>query len=150
MKTKISIHCSLTNRPNHDNVETLYQWHVIENEWSAVGYHFYINRFGDIFDATNHELMRPISRNPAAVLNHNSNMIAICMWGIDENDFTEAQFRSLRALVRRLQFEYNIPREEVKGHNEYSGHETRDCPNFNVQEKLFGWIDKLSKTFLNK
>ena len=136
--SKISVHCMLSSHFHHDNVETLYQWHVIENGWRRIGYQIYINRFGDVFDETNHELMRPYSLVPAAVRNHNAGMIGICLWGGKLEDFTYAQFKSLRRVIQSLQFEFSLPNEAVKGHNQYSGHETRGCPLFNVQEVLWG------------
>lgn len=137
MKNKISIHCSLNKTPSNDNPEFIHRIHVIENGWNEIGYHYYINKKGDIISKNENKLMRDINLNPAAVLNHNDDMIAICLGGIDENDFTEAQFKSLKRLVLNLMWEWKINKEDVKGHNEYPGHETRGCPNFNVKEKLW-------------
>ena len=135
---KISVHCMASSHKHHDNVETLYQWHVIENGWRMIGYQVFIASNGDIYDESNHELMRKYSMTPAAVRNHNTGMIAICLWGGKEEDFTEAQFKSLRRIVEKLRYMYNVNRDAVRGHNEYEGHETRGCPLFNVQDVLYG------------
>lgn len=124
----ISIHCSASDVASHDNVETIRKWHVEERGWSDIGYHFIITKNGDIHEC------RPITRTPAAVKNNNSGNIAICLTGKDE--FTESQFKSLRQLVRNLQFDYQITDDNVKGHNEYLEHKSRKCPNFNVQKVL--------------
>jgi N-acetylmuramoyl-L-alanine amidase len=132
--THISIHCSASDRPNHDNVETIRKWHVDERGWSDIGYHYIITKNGDIHEC------RPIEKTPAAVLNHNNEMAAICLTG--DKVFSDSQFRGLRSQVQALQFDHSIPNENVKGHNEYSGHETRGCPNFDVKDKLWGTSQK--------
>ena len=127
-----------SNRLAHDNVETIHQWHVNENGWKMVGYQIFIDSKGNDFDEHNHPLMRPYAMTPAAVLNHNAGMIAICLWGAGEEDFTPEQIYKLRIRVRQLMAEYELERWAVKGHDEYSGHETRGCPGMNVQDVLFG------------
>lgn len=136
--SKISVHCMKSNRKHHDNVETIHQWHVNENGWKMVGYHIFIDSTGKPWDEHNHKLMRPYSMIPSAVKNHNSGMVAICLWGNDEKDFTPEQIYTLRQKIRELRKEYELERWSVKGHNEYSGHETRGCPGMNVQKTLFG------------
>ena len=126
----INIHCSASDFAHHDNVQSIYQWHVVENGWSDIGYHFIITKNGDI------HICRPISRNPASVKNHNEGGIGIMLTG--KYKFSDAQFKSLRRLVQNLSFEYKIKKEEVRGHNEYSGHFSRECPNFDVKEKVWG------------
>ena len=125
----ISVHFSDSPHKHHDNVESIRQWHL-ERGWSDIGYHYIITKNGDI------ETGRPIQRVPAAVKGHNRGNIAICLTGRDY--FSPSQFRSLRRLVENLMFAWEITKENVKGHNEYSGHETRGCPNFDVKQVLWG------------
>lgn len=124
----INVHCSASDFDHHDNVQSIYQWHVIENGWSDIGYHYIITKNGDV------HICRPIHRTPASIKNHNSGGIGIMLTG--NYVFSEAQFRSLRALIRNLQFEYNISDDNVKGHNEYEGHFNRKCPNFDLKKVL--------------
>ena len=125
----ISVHFSDSPHKHHDNVETLRRWHL-ERGWSDIGYHYIITKNGDIHNG------RPVDRVPAAVKNHNTGNIAICLTGRDQ--FSPSQFRSLRRLVENLMFVWEITKENVKGHNEYTGHETRGCPNFDVKQVLWG------------
>lgn len=125
----ISAHCSLSDHKHHDNIETLDKWHR-EKGWSEIGYHFVIVSNGDV------HIGRSIEKTPAAVLNHNRGMIAICLTG--HHHFTQAQFKSLRRLIHSLMLKYNIFKENVKGHNEYPGHTTRGCPIFDLKKVLWG------------
>jgi N-acetylmuramoyl-L-alanine amidase len=126
--THHSVHCSASDHAHHDNVETIRKWHVEEKNppWKDIGYHFIITKNGDIHEC------RPIDQTPAAVLNHNKDMVATCLTG--NKIFSDAQFRSLRRLDKRLKKEYNFT--VTKGHNEYSGHESRKCPNFDIHTVL--------------
>ena len=149
----ISIHCTDSDVPAHDNVEVIRQWHTLPkipkdvvdkikkgllpkstayqygNGWKDIGYHWIILKNGDIAEG------RPMDVTPAAVGGHNTGMIAIALTG--RNKFSEAQFKSLKRLIKKLMFEHNIGKSYIKGHNEYAGHETRGCPNFNVDKVLW-------------
>jgi N-acetylmuramoyl-L-alanine amidase len=120
---KIIVHCSDSDIPSHDNIETIRKWHVEENGWSDVGYHYFIQSTGDIQEG------RPIEKAGAHVKNHNHDSIGICLHG--KKTFTEAQFRSLKRLIGKLVFEYNIPEAEVYGHRDFDDKKT--CPNFEVE-----------------
>ena len=124
----INVHCSASDHKHHDNVESIRKWHVEERGWSDIGYHFIITKNGDIHEC------RPISRTPASVKNHNEGGIAICLTG--NKNFSKSQFCSLQRLIPNLQVEHRILDENIKGHNEYSGHSVRGCPNFNLKEVL--------------
>ena len=127
----INIHCSDSDYDYHDNVESIYQWHVVEKGWSDIGYNFIILQNGDIKEC------RPLTRMPASVKGHNKGGIGIMLTG--RYNFSTAQFKSLRKLVQRLQSEFNISNDLVKGHNQYKGHFNRGCPNFDVQQVLYGY-----------
>ncbi|MFW6272343.1 MAG: N-acetylmuramoyl-L-alanine amidase [bacterium] len=124
----INVHCSASDYKHHDNYESIYEWHVIENGWSDVGYHYIITKNGDVIEG------RDINKIPAAVKYHNSGAISIVLTGL--NNFSQEQFKSLRQLVRNLQYDYKIPDHLVKGHNDYPEHRNRKCPNFNLKKVL--------------
>ena len=137
-KTKLSIHCMLSNIESHDNPETLHKWHVGERGWSYTGYHALISKDGTIHTHKTNKLMRPLKRDAAAVKGHNDGMIAICLWGIDENDFTREQYKALTRQAQHYLHRFDgIERGEIKGHNEYSGHKDRGCPNFDIRKILW-------------
>ena len=120
--TFITIHCSDSDYKHHDNVETLRDWHVRENGWSDVGYHFVITK-----DKPRLRAGRDIEKTPAAVYGHNSGSIAICLTG--KYKFSKSQFKRLKELVAHLQSLYNSELE-IYGHKDLDP--TRTCPNFDV------------------
>ena len=119
---RVFIHCSATDNPNHDDVNVIYDWHVNGNGWSDVGYHFYIKKDGTIQNG------RPIDKTPAAQAPYNKATFAICLGGL--NDFTDAQFASLRELCYAIDATYKVT---FHGHCEVS---TKSCPVFDYKEVL--------------
>ena len=67
--TKVFLHCSASNRPNHDDVEVIRTWHKLRG-WSDVGYHYFIRTDGKI------QIGRDIEQKPAAQAGHNTGTIA--------------------------------------------------------------------------
>lgn len=125
---KISIHCSDTNNPNHDNLKTIKIWHTSPppngKGWDDIGYHFFIRSNGTI------EIGRPLDVTPAAVEGYNLGMIAICLHGKDKLDFNQKQFDQLENLIKMLMGIFNIRLDNIQGHNYWNP--KKDCPVFNV------------------
>jgi N-acetylmuramoyl-L-alanine amidase len=92
----VFLHCSATDNPKHDNPETIHRWHTVDNGWNEIGYHFFINKVGEIFYG------RSLEITPAAQKGHNTGSIAICCHGLEKENFTDAQRHSLRALCIHL------------------------------------------------
>lgn len=128
----IIVHCSATKRGQDIGVKEIRKLHVKMNGWSDIGYHFVIRRNGQI------EKGRPVEIIGAHCKGHNANSIGICLvGGIDnsgkpENNFTDAQFLSLRSLALKLKSEFPIL--YIYGHNEFAN---KACPCFDVK-KFFG------------
>lgn len=120
---KIIIHCSDTPETMDIGAEEIYDWHVNENGWSDIGYHYIVRRSGII------EVGRMETVQGAHCSGENADSIGICMVGRD--GFTGAQFHSLRKLKDELELRY--PNVEFKGHYNYS---TKTCPNFSVEDWL--------------
>jgi N-acetyl-anhydromuramyl-L-alanine amidase AmpD len=105
-------------------LEEIRSWHVGDNGWSDIGYHFVIRKSGEV------EAGRDIVRTGAHTLGHNTNSIGICLvGGNNEADFTFKQYKALDKLVNSLQ--RNRQPLRISGHNEYS---SKECPCFNVKE----------------
>ena len=121
---KLIIHNSDSDHKYHDNVESIYNWHVKENGWSDIGYHFLITQNGSLHDC------RPLQKKGAHCKGHNDDSIGICLTG--KNSFSPEQFETLRAIIATLVERYNI--KEVKGHRDYDSSKT--CPDFDVQSLL--------------
>lgn len=120
----IFLHCSATDNPQHDNLEFIKRVHVDENRWADIGYHFFINKRGDLFTA------RSLEKSPAAQRGHNTGTIAICVSGLQE--FTDSQFYMLGELLEKIQAKY-ATRLRIRGHKEVAA---RDCPVFDYPKVL--------------
>ncbi len=123
----IVLHCSAT-RPTQDiGVVEIRQWHKARG-WKDVGYNYVIRRDGTV------EPGRAENAIGSHVQGHNADSIGVCMvGGIDDktwkpaDNFTPAQWRSLRTLVERLVKKY--PSAKVLGHRDFPGVQ-KACPSF--------------------
>ncbi|RWX56223.1 peptidoglycan recognition protein family protein [Photobacterium chitinilyticum] len=131
---KVFIHCSASDYPQHDNVETMRKWHL-ERGWQDVGYHYFIRKNGQL------DVGRDLEKIPAAQSGHNKNSIAICLHGLKKELFTKKQFESLIDLCKLINKAYE---EQIvfRGHREVSD---KNCPVFDYQKILglsnFGEMD---------
>ena len=133
---RIIVHSSATRAGMDVGRDEIHQWHK-ERGFVAVGYHFVIRRDGSI------EKGRDITCVGAHAKGHNLDSIGICMvGGLSENrgpedNFTDAQFKSLLSLIDWLQaFILEVPVGEddvVLGHRQVSA---TLCPSFDVPAKL--------------
>jgi N-acetyl-anhydromuramyl-L-alanine amidase AmpD len=124
--TKVFLHCSASNRPNHDNVEVIRSWHK-QRGWSDIGYHYFIRSDGTI------EKGRDIEKKPAAQAGHNTGTIAICLHGLYPQDFTMAQYDSVYMLCKAIDDVYDDRRISFHGHSEVS---PKPCPVFEYRAVL--------------
>lgn len=124
----VFVHCSASDRANHDDVSVMRQWHVNRNPpWNDVGYHYFITKAGHI------QTGRPVANIPAAQTGHNTGTIAICLHGLKEELFTQKQFESLVALCQSIDAAYPNQRIRFRGHREVS---TKACPVFKYKVVL--------------
>jgi len=128
----IVIHCSAT-RPSQDvGVADIRKWHKAKG-WADIGYHFVIKRNGAI------QKGRPVDAIGAHVAGFNATSVGVCMVGgvaeknftRAENNFTPAQWRSLRKLVAELVAKY--PKAAVRGHRDFPK-VAKACPSFDAIE----------------
>lgn len=125
------IHCSASDRPEHDDVAVMRDWHVNGNGWADVGYHYYVKRDGTIQPG------RPLEKTPAAQgAEHNAGTIAVCFGGLTKSRFTSEQFRAGAAMVRAIADAYGERgvRLRVRGHREVY---PKECPVFDYR-RAFG------------
>lgn len=121
----VYIHCSASDRPEHDDVSVMRQWHLA-NGWSDVGYHYFIRKDGEI------QAGRSVENTPAGQKGHNRGSIAICLHGLDESKFAANQFNSLRDLCAAINGNYSTALE-YHGHCEVS---SKSCPVFDYKTVL--------------
>jgi len=137
----IVVHCTAT-RPEWQSDQTteakvaeVKKWHT-DKGWSDVGYHYLIDRNGVIVEG------RPVERAGAHAKGYNATSIGVAIFGGHggtandefEENFTDAQDRSLRRLIAQLRMEFpNIT--QIVGHNDLPN-VTKACPTFRVNK----WI----------
>ena len=128
----LAIHCSATPATMDIGVEKIKEWHVKENGWEDVGYHFIITRSGELQTA------RPEEYQGAHAPKVNFRSLAVCLiGGTDnkqqwENNFTDEQFTTLKSLIGDLIKKYEI--KKIIGH--YQVDDRKKCPSFDVPEWL--------------
>lgn len=133
---KVFLHCSASDKPEHDSVKVMRDWHVKGNGWSDVGYHFFIRKDGTV------EPGRDLEKIPAAQAGHNTGTIAICLHGLAVEKFTKAQFRSVIELCKAIKAAYQ-GMVSFHGHCEVSA---KSCPVF-PYKKVLGLDDHGSMDF---
>lgn len=132
---RIIIHCAYTLPNRNHTTEDIRRWHVHDNKWRDIGYHYVIERSGEVIKG------RAEDTSGAHVAGHNVDSLGVCLLGgkpaPNQNpcNFTQAQWRSLESHLDELQTKYNIPNNMVSGHNEWS---SKTCPTFDVRAYMGG------------
>ena len=125
----IVIHCAATKASMDIGLTEIRKWHVQDNGWRDVGYHYIIRRNGEV------ELGRSNRDTGAHAAGYNHKSISLCMVGgmaednSAEANFTPQQWTALLDLIKQLKIQY--PEADVIGHNEIS---EKECPSFDVQK----------------
>lgn len=121
-------HCTATPEGRDHSIADVRQWHMVENGWSDVGYHYLIRLDGTVEEG------RPIARQGAHVRGHNATSIGIAyVGGVDgamrpKDTRTEAQKVALRELTLKLVKQF--PAARVLGHRDLGA--AKACPSFDA------------------
>jgi N-acetylmuramoyl-L-alanine amidase len=133
------VHCSASQATSNLSAKDIEKDHK-ERGFLSIGYHYVIKRDGTL------ETGRPIHKPGAHVEGHNHDSIGICLVGgvkkdgvTPENNFTAAQFATLRDILETLQEAF--PEAEVLGHRDFKG-VRKACPCFDVREWQAGLTKK--------
>jgi len=130
----IVVHCAATKPSMDIGYKEIRKWHVEDNGWDDVGYHYIIKRDGTV------EVARAEAFQGAHAPAVNSKSIAICLVGGmaedggAENNFTLEQFLSLKDLIKKIKMT-NPSIVEVVGHCDVQDNKP-NCPGFNLKEWL--------------
>ena len=130
--THIIIHCTATRADRSFSVQSLEASHKARG-FITIGYHYYITRDGQVHPC------RPESMVGAHARHHNAHSIGICYEGgldargIPADTRTDAQKRSMAALLRSLRLDY--PDATIIGHRDLPGVK-KACPCFDVKAWL--------------
>lgn len=122
----IIIHCSDSPNDRAVTAKEIHQWHK-ERGFDGIGYHYVIRRDGGL------EHGRPEYWTGAHAKGYNDH-IGVCLVGRDE--FTDAQWKTLKMLLANLSIEYGFKKEDIRGHYEVNPGKT--CPNFDVRKFVEG------------
>ncbi len=115
---KIVIHH--THNPNL-TVESTHKLHIERFKWAGIGYNYFIEKNGDIFEGRGMYV-------GAHAKNHNRDSIGIALAGnFDETLPTENQIESLIDICLDFMIHYDIGPNRVIGHREIEGVE-KTCP----------------------
>ncbi|WP_299735358.1 N-acetylmuramoyl-L-alanine amidase [uncultured Endozoicomonas sp.] len=131
----IVIHCSATRADQHINTDDIRRWHMNDNGWSDIGYHWVVERDGSVQQG------RDVDVQGAHVRGHNHESVGICMVGgmaengEPEDNFTSEQWLALEMLIESLELRY--PEAQVVGHYFFTPYKT--CPNFIVED----WLESI-------
>jgi N-acetyl-anhydromuramyl-L-alanine amidase AmpD len=122
---RLFLHCSASDRPEHDDVGVMRDWHLARG-WNDVGYHLFIKKDGQVQSG------RDLEASPAAQAGNNTGTIAVCLHGLAVERFTEAQYRSVIGLCNEVNAAYD-GMITFHGHSEVS---SKACPVFPYREVL--------------
>ena len=131
---EIIAHCAGTNVNGNFTHKDVYKWHVVENGWSEIGYHYIIEVDGTVI------VCRPLHKNGAHCADNSMNdeSIGICfMGGYRDNKKTKwdkptcEQIESFLKLKDSLDVVYGID-FPVTPHSKYN--KGKSCPNFDTKK----------------
>lgn len=129
----IIMHDSLTKDGQTVSWGAIRNWHINENKWVDIGYHFGIELISDKYEIL---MGRIIGQVGSHCPGYNSNSIGICLVGnFDENTVPEDQWKLAVKLVAHLSKLMGIPKENILGHREAMP--GRTCPHKNFDCILF-------------
>lgn len=126
------VHCTATPQGRWHDARDIDLWHK-RRGFAGIGYNFVVKLNGDI------EKGRDLDATPAHVAGYNTRSIGIVyVGGVDKNTLkskdtrTEAQKRSLEALLRALRRRY--PKAKIWGHRDFPG-VRKACPCFDAKRE---------------
>ena len=122
------------------NVYHKHKWGFKSSLGYYMGYHYFIERNGDLFQARKDTEEGAHTTSPHFKPHElNRTSIGICLMGNgEEKDFTPGQMTVLANLVEEKRKEYDIPRGNVYGHKDFIA---TLCPSW----RLYQWIGDYKK-----
>lgn len=109
------------------SVESIHNYHLHNNNWLGIGYHYYVRKDGSIWKG------RPEDSVGAHTLGHNYQSIGVCFEGNFERDtMSAAQLLAGKKLISDIVRRY--PGIKVSGHRD---NDTTACPGKNFPDELF-------------
>ena len=129
----IVVHCAATPEGRDVKASDVRRWHVEDNGWSDIGYHWFIEIDGTLKKG------RPENRSGAHAKGFNSASIGVCYaGGVDssgkpKDTRTDDQKITMGCLMQDLRVRY--PKAKIVGHRDIS---SKDCPSFDAKKEYEG------------
>ncbi len=123
---KVIVHCAFTpdSKKSKFSVDDVRRWHVEDNGWRDIGYHWYMSRSGRWYSG------RPEDQRGAhSGKKGNPNSLGICYEGTWLP--TAAQIVGFWRKYQDLKRRYGIDHNEWYGHYQYKPSKT--CPGFSIE-----------------
>lgn len=131
----IIIHCSASE---YGNAALFRKWHVEENGWDDIGYHFVIGNAYPTYESHrdnkpvfeldgNPEYGRKVEIQGAHCKEYNAKSIGICLVG--QKNFTSKQFEALIGVIKLIKARFPTIKS-IYGHYEFNPYKT--CPNIDM------------------
>lgn len=137
--TQIIIHCSATPPYRDIGADEIREWHIKDNGWVDIGYHYVIRRDGSIDPGRDLDGDGEVDDEVGAhAYGFNRNSIGICLiGGVDSNkmpiaNYTSHQYASLHELHEEL-LEKHPTITSTVGHRDLPS-AMKPCPCFDVRE----------------
>lgn len=111
-----------------ERLEKIRKYHVGENHWGDIGYHYIVDRAGRVWEG------RPIQYQGAHVSKNNEHNIGILVLGnFEKQSPSSAQLQSLYATTAALSRQHGIKASMVRSHREIN---PTTCPGKNLQNQM--------------
>lgn len=127
---RLVVHHSASD-PRTTNVETIRRWHVVDNGWEGIGYHWICTADGHVHST------RPLTKQGAHAKLANADSWGVCVVGDNTKpgrEWNAAQEAALLDLIEAV--EKLVPGIEVLGHRD-TGQAT-ECPGRDIRAWLKG------------
>ena len=123
---EIIVHHSLTKDSGSVSWRAIRRFHINDNGWPDIGYHFGIELVSDVFDSGYEILMgRSITLPGAHTKGHNTTTVGICCVGnFDLVPPSKEQLGKLKFLINVLKFIFPTI-DKVSFHRDYA---SKSCP----------------------
>ena len=128
--TRLVVHHSATS-VDDTTVDDIRKWHVIDNGWDAIGYHWVITGLGIL------HYTRPITMQGAHAKGFNNGSLGVCLIGNNEeqeNRWRREQLYALHSLW--LAISRVIKDLDVYGHRDITDRTV--CPGIDIRPLLLG------------
>lgn len=151
---QIVVHCTATLANQPAGFKECHQWHVVENKWSNVGYHYGIEQNGNVWQGRSMDFEKGLADIGAHAVGFNKGSLGVVLSGgcrdiyekdgdvvyVPADNFTDIQKLNLRALVTGLIEKCQAAGAgdiDVVGHRDLNA--KKDCPSFDVKA---WWADQ--------